>query len=136
MPQTFELEVATPNELLVREQVSEAQIPAANGYLGILPEHSPLLSLLGTGELSYQVGEQRRALAISGGFVEVLPDHVRVLADHAERAEEIDAERAQTALKRAESRLKDPREQNVDIARALNAMHKAQARLKASHDKG
>jgi F-type H+-transporting ATPase subunit epsilon len=135
MPETFELEIATPNRLLVREQVSEAQIPAANGYLGILPEHSPLLSLLGTGELTYTVAGRSHALAVSGGIVEVLPDHVRVLTDFAEKAEEIDAERAREALRRAEERVKDPREQNVDIARALNAMQRAQSRLKASRDK-
>ena len=135
MPETFELEIATPNRLLVREQVSEAQIPAANGYLGILPEHSPLLSLLGTGELSYMVGDRNHVLAVSGGIVEVLPDHVRVLTDFAEKADDIDVERAQEALKRAEERVKDPRELNVDVARALNAMQRAQSRLKASHDK-
>jgi F-type H+-transporting ATPase subunit epsilon len=135
MAKTFELEIATPDRLLVREQVSEAQIPAANGYLGILPDHSPLLSLLGTGELDYVVDGRERSVAVDGGFVEVLPDHVRVLADHAEKAEEIDEARAAEALKRAEERLKDPREQNVDIARALNAMNRAQARIKASHHK-
>ncbi len=134
MAKTFELEIATPNRLLVREQVSEAQIPAASGYLGILPQHSPLLSLLGTGELSYEAEGSRRSLMVDGGFVEVLPDHVRVLADRAEKAEEIDQARAEEELKRAEARLKDPREKNVDIARALNQMNRAQARLKASRN--
>jgi len=135
MAETFELEIATPNQLLVREQVSEAQIPAANGYLGILPEHSPLLGLMGTGELTYMVDGRNHALSVSGGFVEVLPDRVRVLTDSAERAEDIDVERAKEALHRAEDRVKDPREQNVDMARALNAMQKAQSRLKAAKDK-
>jgi len=135
LAQTFELEVATPDRLLVREQVSEAQIPAANGYLGILPGHSPLLSLLGPGELSYTVGDRTKSLAVAGGFVEVLPGQVRVLADNAEAAESIDVARAEAALQRAEQRLKKPREKNVDIARALNAFHKAQARLKTAHHK-
>jgi len=135
LAQTFELEIATPDRLLVREQVSEAQIPAANGYLGVLPEHSPLLSLLGTGELSYAMDGQTKSLAVSGGFIEVLPDQVRVLADNAEAAESIDVARAEAALKRAEQRLKDPREKNVDVARALNALNKAQARLKTARDK-
>lgn len=135
MAESFQLEIATPNRLLVSEQVSEAQIPAAAGYIGVLPLHSPLLTLLGTGELTYTVDGRKRALAVSGGFVEVLPDHVRVLAEHAERADEIDVERARQALKRAEGRLRDPREQPMDIARALNAMHRAQARLKAAEDR-
>ena len=105
MADTFELEIATPNRLLVREHVTEAQIPAANGYLGILPDHSPLLALLGTGSLSFTLNGKSQSLAISGGYVEVQPDHVRVLADSAEKAEEIDLERASVALKRAEERL-------------------------------
>ena len=134
MPDTFQLEIATPNHLLVREQVAEAQIPAFNGYLGILPEHSPLLSALGTGALTFTVGGHRRSLAVSGGYVEVQPDHVRVLADYAENADEIDMERARLALKRAEERLsKVPA--GTDIAQALNAMTRAQARLAASQRK-
>jgi F-type H+-transporting ATPase subunit epsilon len=135
MADTFELEIATPNRLLVREQVSAAQIPAANGYIGVLPAHAPLLSLLGTGELTYVIGGRESSVFISGGFVEVLEDHVRVLADRAEKAEEIDQNRAKESLKRAEELLKDPREQNVDIARALNAASRAQARLKAARHK-
>lgn len=135
MAESFQLEIATPNRLLVSERVTEAQIPAAAGYIGVLPLHSPLLTLLGTGELTYMLDGRKRALAVSGGFVEVLPDHVRVLAEHAERADEIDVERARQALKRAESRLRDPREQQVDIARALNAMYRAQARLKAAENR-
>lgn len=128
MAETFELEIATPDRLLVREQVSEAQIPAWGGYLGILPNHSPLLSKLGTGELTYKQGGQERNLAISGGFVEVEPDHVRVLTDEAERADEIDMERARKALKRAEERLsKIPA--GTDIARALHALERARSRI-------
>ena len=135
MAETFQLEVATPNQLLVREQVSEAQIPAANGYVGILPGHSPLLSALGTGEFTFKVDGRVHILAVGGGFLEVLPDHVRVLADRAEKADEIDAERARRALQRAEERLKNPREGHVAFARAPNAMKRAQARLAAAKDK-
>ena len=134
MAETFLLEVATPERLLVREQVREAQIPAKNGYLGVLPEHSPLLSELGTGELTYRVEGFSTSLAVDGGGVEVLPSHVRVLAIHAERASEIDAERAQEALKRAQERLARPAS-GVDIARALNAMRRAQARLQTAQHK-
>ncbi len=132
MADTFELEIATPDRLLVKERVREAQIPAAKGYIGVLPEHSPFLELLGIGELTYDAGGRRASLAVAGGFVEVLPDRVRVLAERAERAEEIDVERARRALERAEQRLENPLEGKVDIARALNAMKRAQARLQAS----
>ncbi len=132
MADSFELEIATPDRLLVKERVREAQIPAAKGYIGVLPEHSPFLELLGIGELTYDAGGRRASLAVAGGFVEVLPDRVRVLAERAERAEEIDVERARRALERAEERLKNPLEGKVDIARALNAMRRAEARLQAS----
>jgi F-type H+-transporting ATPase subunit epsilon len=132
---TFLLEIATPDRLLLHEQVTEAQIPAAEGYLGILPGHAPLLGELGTGELTltYVADGRRRSMAISGGWVEVQPDHVRVLATRAEKADEIDASRAQAALKRAQDRLANPSPE-LDVARALNALKRAQARLQcASH---
>lgn len=132
MAARFLLEVATPDRLLVREHATEAQIPAANGYIGVLPDHAPLLAALGTGMLSFSVDGRRASLVVSGGFVEVEPDHVRVLAEVAERPEEIDVERAREALRRAEERLlKVP--PGTDIARALNAMRRAQARLAAAY---
>jgi F-type H+-transporting ATPase subunit epsilon len=131
MAAEFQLEIATPNRLLVREQVSEAHIPALNGYLGVLPGHAPLLAALGTGELSYTVDAHRPSLVVDGGWVEVLPDHVRVLADRAEMTDEIDVERARRALQRAQERLQRPIA-GVDVARALNAMKRAQARLAAA----
>ena len=104
-------------------------MPASNGYLGILPEHSPLLAELGAGELSYAMPNgARKSLAVDGGWMEVMPGHVRVLATHAEKADEIDAARAQAALTRANERLAHPGE-DLDVARALNAMKRAQARL-------
>jgi len=86
MPEVLELEVATPERLVVRERVADVQLPGQDGYLGILPGHAPLLGLLGTGVLSYPVNGNRRYLAIQGGFREVQQDHVRVLANVAERA--------------------------------------------------
>lgn len=134
MAATFDLEIATPNRLLVREQATEAQIPAANGYVGILPEHSPLLASLGTGLLEFVAEGRRRRIAISGGFLEVLPGQVRVLTDRAENADEIDLERATEALKRAEERLsKIPA--GTDIAKALDAAERARARLAAAERK-
>ncbi len=85
MADTFLLEVVTPERQFVREQVSEAQIPAKNGYLGILPGHAALLSELGSGDLTYTVGGHKRTVTIDGGWIEVSGDHVRVLATSAVR---------------------------------------------------
>ena len=130
MPDSFELEVATPERLLVREQATEAQVPAKNGYLGVLPGHAALLSQLGSGVLDYVAGGQRRYLAVAGGFLEVLPGHVRVLADVAERAEDIDAARARVALERAQEQIG-----GYDPAVALAAMARAQSRIAAAERK-
>ena len=128
----FELEVATPERLLIRERVPEAPIPAANGMIGILPYHAPLLSELGTGEWTYSSGGSRHAMIVSDGWVEVRNNHVRVLANRAELASEIDVTRAQAALKRANERLAHPTA-DLDVARAINAMRRAQARLAAAN---
>ncbi len=84
MADTFQLEVATPERLFVNEQVSEAELPGKEGYMGILPGHAPLLSMLGEGTLTYKSGAGEHKLKINGGFVEIFEDHVRVLADNAE----------------------------------------------------
>lgn len=86
MADTFQLEVTTPERLFVDEQVSEAELPAKEGYMGILPGHAPLVSILGTGILTYKSSGGAKKLKIDGGFVEVFEDHVSVLADHAEPA--------------------------------------------------
>lgn len=134
MPDTLDLEIATPERQLVREEVTEVQLPGKNGYLGILPGHAPLLSLLGTGFLNYVAGGKRRYLSVQGGFVEVLPDHVRVLANVAERAEEIDVERARTDLAKAQEQVINPA-LGVDPAVALDAVAWAQARIDATNQK-
>ena len=134
MAETFQLEVATPDRLLVREQVEEAQIPLVNGYIGVLPQHAPLLGEIGAGDLAYMAQGRRRHMAVVGGWVEVLGENVRVLADRAEKADEIDLARAQEAQKRALDRLSRP-VQDLDTARALNALHRAQARLDAASRK-
>ena len=103
MAETFDLEVATPERLVLREAVTEAQIPAKGGYIGVLPGHAPLLSELGTGYASYVADGKKYYLAIHGGFVEVLPDKTRVLGTAVEKAEEIDVQRAEAALRRAGS---------------------------------
>ncbi|MFN3326383.1 MAG: F0F1 ATP synthase subunit epsilon [Bryobacteraceae bacterium] len=132
MASTLELEVSTPERLLIRENVKEVQIPGEEGYLGVLPEHAPLLSRLGYGVMWYvsESGE-RKYLSVAAGFLEVLPDKVRILADRAEPATEIDVERARFALERAQSRIANPAV-GIDIARALSAARRAQARLAAA----
>ena len=130
MADTIELEVATPERELVRELVSDLQVPGKNGYMGILPGHAPLLGLLGIGTLSYVTASdgKKRYLSVHGGFLEVLDDHVRILADCAERAEEIDVNRAKAALQRAQDEGLNPA-LGVDPAVALSAAARAQARL-------
>lgn len=129
------LEVATPERMLLKENVRQAQIPAANGYLGVLPDHAPLLAELGVGALVYELENgQKKWMSVIGGYVEVGPDRIRVLANRAENADEIDLARAQAALKRAEERILNPLP-GVDVARALNALERAQARLEAAAHK-
>jgi F-type H+-transporting ATPase subunit epsilon len=130
----LELEIATPERELLRERVSDVQVPGKTGYLGILPGHAALLSELGTGYLTYTAGNRKRYMALHGGYLEVLKDHVRILANRAERADEIDVERARQALERAQARIANPNV-GVDIARALTAAARAQARLEAAAHK-
>jgi F-type H+-transporting ATPase subunit epsilon len=133
MAETFHLEIATPERLLIQQRVTEAQIPAAGGMIGVLPEHAALLSEMGTGQLSYTGGEGRRTMFVSGGWLQILNNHVRVLTDRAEMANEIDVARAEASLKRAQERLTQPG--YIDVARALNAMKRAEARLAAARSK-
>ncbi|MBL8234216.1 MAG: F0F1 ATP synthase subunit epsilon [Bryobacterales bacterium] len=125
---TFELEIATPERLLVKDRASEAEIPCTSGQIGVLPGHAPLLSELGIGELVYVTDGKKHSIAVSGGVVEVQPELVRILAMTAEKPEDVDTNRAQSALKRAHDRL-DTVKDNVDYARALNSAQRAQARI-------
>jgi F-type H+-transporting ATPase subunit epsilon len=127
----FTLEVATPEKLVLKADCTEAQIPAAGGAIGILPSHAPLLSELASGVVSYRTGSETHRVVIHGGWVEVQPDYVRVLTNAAERPNEIDAKRAEEALKRAKTRV-EKLAGNVDVGRALNALKRAQARVEAS----
>jgi F-type H+-transporting ATPase subunit epsilon len=106
LPTKIALEVVTPEGLLLRESVDELVAPGAEGYFGVRPGHTPLMAALGLGELSYRQGETWRRLTCFSGWCEVLPDRVNVLADIAERAEDIDVERAEEGLRRAEERMK------------------------------
>jgi F-type H+-transporting ATPase subunit epsilon len=127
------LEVVTPEREVVRESVAEVQLPGLSGYLGILPGHTPLLTELGIGPLIYKKGPQSGYIAVIGGFAEVLPERVTVLAEAAERSEEIDAVRARADLAEAEKKLAagsdDP---NTDWDAVLKSVASARARLEAA----
>jgi F-type H+-transporting ATPase subunit epsilon len=130
------VEIVTPSRILVQEQVDELNIPGELGYLGILPGHTALLTNLGQGVLMYRRGEQRWYLAIFGGYMEVHDDHVTVLADIAERAEEIDRSRAEAARDRAEQRLHDIHAHDTDFERARVALMRAMIRLQVVAHRG
>ena len=136
MADTFTLEVLTPARQVVHEAVNEAQIPVLGGYVGVLPGHTPLLAELGIGELSYHVGNRVFSCTAMGGFVEVLADRVIVLADSAERAEEINVSRAEAARDRAQKRLATPNDPNVDWKRAEASLARAQTRLQVASKAG
>ncbi|PYM77622.1 MAG: F0F1 ATP synthase subunit epsilon [Candidatus Rokuibacteriota bacterium] len=129
MADRLTLEIATPTRLVVTESVDEVVIPGSQGYFGVLPGHAPFLTTVGVGELVYRVGRDERNLAVSGGFAEVRNDKVIVLADTAERPEEIDRARAERARERAERRLAGRTDEEVDYARALAALARAVVRL-------
>jgi F-type H+-transporting ATPase subunit epsilon len=131
LPQHLQLQIVSADRSLVNEQVDEVQIPGADGYLGILPGHTQLLSTIQVGVLWYRQGSDKHYLAIAFGFAEVQPDRVTILAQIAEKAEEIDPARAETARKRAEERLAKPT-MDMDFERARIAMLKALIRLQAA----
>jgi F-type H+-transporting ATPase subunit epsilon len=131
MAGSFKLEVATPERLVLSADVMEAQIPGQHGYLGVLPQHAPLISALAPGELTYRHNGNIERLAVSLGYVEVLPDRVSVLAETAEKAEEIDVERATRSRQRAQDRLAKPHA-DTDIRRATVALQRALARLRVA----
>jgi len=125
------IEIATPSRLVVAETVDEVVIPGSQGYFGVLPGHAPLLATLGVGELTYRKGTGQFHLALTGGFAEVRNDKVIVLAENAERPDEIDRERAVKSKERAEHRLSG-REGDVDFARAQAALARALIRLQVA----
>jgi F-type H+-transporting ATPase subunit epsilon len=133
MAERIELEVATPERAVVSAQVTDVQVPAANGYLGILPGHAPLVSLLGAGSLSYTVAGERHFLAVQGGLVEVLASQVRVLANIAERGEDIDLAKARADMERAQQELQTA--SASDPTAALEAVALARARVAAAEGK-
>ncbi len=131
MADTFQLQIAIPERLLVDEQVTMAELPGKDGYMGVLAGHAPLLSALGPGVLSYEGGGGPHLLAVDGGFIEIFEDHVRVLADHAEFPETIQRDRAERELEEArESMTRADSEQSSTAV--VTAMKRAQARIDAA----
>ena len=124
------LTVVTPERKVADRQVDEVILPGSEGYFGVLPGHAPLLASLKVGEISYRAEGKWHFISVAWGFVEVLADRVSVLADIAERAEEIDLDRAQKARSRAEERLKKP--EDVDWDRARASLEKAFMRIQVS----
>jgi F-type H+-transporting ATPase subunit epsilon len=131
LPTKLTLEIVTPERSLASEEVDEVQLPGAEGYFGVLPGHAPLLASLQVGELWYRIGQEKHYVAVSFGFAEVLPERVTVLAQIAERPEDIDVSRAEAAKKRAEERIAKPQVE-IDFERARIAMMKSLIRLQVA----
>lgn len=131
LPSSLRFELVTPERAVVREAVDEVQIPGEEGYFGVLPGHTPLLASLHVGELWFRQGSERFYISVAYGFAEVLPDRVTVLAQIAERAEEIDVKRAEAAQQRARERVKQ-RVPDIDFERARIALLKSLMRLQVA----
>src|SRR6187431_2484895 len=130
LPTHLDLQIVAPDRLVVREQVDEVEIPGSEGYFGVLPGHTPMLASLAVGEMWYRKGQEKTYLSLANGFCEVLPDRVTILAQIAERAEDIDLARAEEAKRRAEQRLQNAKD--VDYERARTALVKSLARLQVA----
>lgn len=131
MASTILLELVTPERLLLSEEVDEVVAPGYEGEFGVLPEHTQFLSILNIGILRYRKGSAITKIALGGGFAEVTPARVVVMADTAERADEIDVERAQRARDRAETRLKELSLDDDTYAKAYAALQRAMVRMEA-----
>jgi len=132
MADTMLFELVSPERVLVSEQVTEVQIPAREGFIGVMPGHAPLLSeLKAGGVLTYKSAGAQKVIALFGGFVEVLPDRVRILADGAERKEEIDLAAAQAELVVAQKQVDSLMAGAADPAVALDQAMQAQAKVDA-----
>lgn len=132
MADRLTLEIATPMRLVVSETVDEVVAPGIEGYFGVLPGHAPFLTTLGVGIVTYRIGRDEQQLAVAGGFAEVRNDKVIILADTAERPEEIDRARAERARERAERRLSGRTQEEVDHARCQAALARALTRLQVA----
>ncbi len=131
LPQQLQLQIVSADRSLVNETVDEVEIPGSDGYFGVLPGHTPLLAVLQVGELWYRQGQEKHYLSIALGFAEVLPDRVTILAQIAEKADEIDPARAEAAKKRAQERLARATV-DMDAERARIALLKSLIRLQVA----
>jgi len=134
MANKLNLEVVTPTKLVVSEEVDLCTVPGTEGVFGVMANHAPVLSTLAIGEMHYEKDNQQVKFAISGGFVEVSNNRMTILAEAAERAEDIDVERALRAKERAEKRIQQAQsgKEDIDIARAMAALARATTRLKVA----
>lgn len=130
MADTIKLEIVTPERMVVREDVDDVTMPGKSGYLGILPGHAPLITEIAVGEISYHAGGQLKRLSVAWGFAEVLPDKVTILAETAEKAEEIDVGRAEAAKQSAEEQLRKAGPDGNAYAQA--ALDRANSRLEVA----
>jgi F-type H+-transporting ATPase subunit epsilon len=128
LPEKIELEIVTPEKLFFSGEVDEVNVPGAEGYLGILPGHAPLLSELQIGVISYRQGSQETHLFCSWGFAEVLPDRVSVLVEVAEAPDQIDVERARSEKDKAEKLLRSL-DEDIDFVQAMNSLQQAEVQL-------
>ena len=129
---TIELQVVTPERHVLSEDVDSVEMPGQDGYLGILPGHAPLLTELGIGILTYRKGGETRSVTVMGGYAEVLPNRVIVLADASEHIEQIDTSRAQAALDRAKANMPGANATEADWDAANAAVTRATVRLEAA----
>ncbi len=134
MPDTIQLEIVTPEKMVVQDRAEEVQIPGRNGYLGVLPGHAPLITELGAGEITFRSSGQTHRFAVAWGFAEVLPDRVTVLAETVEPAGQIDVPRAQQSLARAEESLRSAQTEE-DFTHVLGKIRAAQARIEVAQNK-
>jgi F-type H+-transporting ATPase subunit epsilon len=126
---TFQLEVVTPQRLIISEEVEELVAPGTEGYFGVWPGHIPFMTTLKIGELSYKRRGEDRFLAVSWGYAEIRPEKAIILVETAERAEEIDRARAEEARARAVERLRRWGDATIDFARAEAALERAITRV-------
>jgi F-type H+-transporting ATPase subunit epsilon len=128
----LQLEIVTPEKLAYQDEVDSVVLPGSEGELGVLPHHAPLISTLGAGELRLRKGGQEESFAIVGGFLQVLPNKVVVMAETADMASEIDLERAQAARQRAEQALESGFVEGADLASARAALQAALIRIRVA----
>jgi F-type H+-transporting ATPase subunit epsilon len=134
MADSFQLEIVTPEKLVVRDTADEVQIPGRDGYIGVQPGHAPLITELGAGQISYRSSGQLHRFSMAWGFAEILPDKVTVLAETVEPADEIDVSRARQSLTKAEDLLKSA-ESEEQFALANDKIKRAEVRIEVAGNK-